>query len=241
MTYQVLLYYHFVKIDNPEEFSEVHLHYCNYLGLKGRVLVAKEGLNGTVSGTFAACDEYRRWLQSDERFTSMPFKIDPSEGHQFPKMHVKVRDEIITLARPLNHHPSELSGVHLSPSEWREMLQKGDALILDGRNNYEWQVGKFKGAVCPDVESFREFPDWIEKNLAEAKDKPLMTYCTGGIRCEKLSTYLLESGFKEVYQLSGGIVAYGHDPETAGELFEGDCYVFDNRMASEVKPNPEMD
>lgn len=234
MSHQVLLYYHFVKIEDPVEFAEVHRRYCEFLGLQGRILVAEEGINGTTSGTIAACKEYQRWMHDNPLFAKMPFKIDATDGHRFQGIYVRVRDEIITLAHPLKHHPSELTGVHLSPTEWREMLTKGEATILDGRNLYEAEMGRFKGAICPDVNSFKEFPEWIEKNLADKKDKPLMTYCTGGIRCEKLSTYLLESGFKEVYQLDGGIVAYGHDEETQGELFEGACYVFDDRIGSEV-------
>ncbi len=234
MSYQVLLYYHFEKIENPETFAEIHRRYCEFLGLHGRIIVATEGLNGTVSGTTAACEEYQRWLHSDPRFSTMPFKIDEVDGHRFKRIHVRVREEIITLSHPLKHHPSELTGVHLTPTQWREMLAQGGVTLLDGRNGYESDMGRFKGAICPDVESFKEFPDWIENNLSDAKDKPLMTYCTGGIRCEKLSTYLLESGFKEVYQLSGGIVAYGKDPETEGEMFEGACFVFDDRIASEV-------
>jgi UPF0176 protein len=149
-------------------------------------------------------------------------------------MYVRVRSEIITLGRELSVPVEERAGVSLSPAQWKEMMESEDAVIVDGRNNYESDLGRFQGAICPPVESFREFPEWLEANRHLLVGKKVLTYCTGGIRCEKLTAWMLEAGFSDVYQLHGGIVAYGHDPSTSGEGFEGVNVVFDDRVTMPV-------
>lgn len=229
--YRILLYYKFVHIDQYEEFAKEHLEFCKELGLKGRVLVAEEGINGTVSGTWEATQQYMDALHADPRFADMWFKIDESEGHAFKKMFVRPRQQIIVLEDEENVSPEEITGYHMSPEEWHEALQREDVIVLDGRNDYEYDIGHFRGAIRPDVKSFREFPEWIRKNLSEHKDKKILTYCTGGIRCEKLSGWMLKEGFKDVNQLNGGIVSYGKDEKVKGELWDGKCYVFDERIS----------
>lgn len=232
--YHVLLYYQFVRIDDPEAFADNHRALCESLGLRGRILVAPEGLNGTVSGTVAACDAYRSAVSSDPRFAEMVFKVDEVEGHAFHKMFVRVKKELVTFRADLPSNPNEITGKRLTPKQWQEFLQRDDVIVLDGRTDYEYDIGHFRGAIRPDVESFREFPEWIRTYLKDAKDKPILTYCTGGIRCEKLTSFMIRDGFQEVYQLDGGIVTYGKDPQTQGALWDGLCYVFDERVTVEI-------
>ncbi len=233
--FQILLFYRYNKIADPEAFADEHREFCQDLGLRGRVLIGAEGINGTVSGLTPETERYMEALRADPRTRGIEFKVDPASGHAFKRLSVKFRPEIVTLGLGEDDvDPNELTGQRLSPREWAEAMQNGDVVILDGRNNYESAVGRFKGAICPDVEHFRDFPAWIRENLAEMKDRKVLTYCTGGIRCEKLSGFLLREGFQHVSQLDGGIVNYAKDPETRGDEFEGLCYVFDERIAVEA-------
>ncbi|WP_068618718.1 oxygen-dependent tRNA uridine(34) hydroxylase TrhO [Paenibacillus tuaregi] len=238
--YQILLFYKFVHIDDPEAFTAEHLQYCKELGIKGRILIAAEGINGTLSGTVEHTEQYMRDLRANPLFEDIVFKIDPSEGHAFKKLFVRHKQELVTFRvndRELD--PNKLSGKRLSPKEWHDHLEREDVIVLDGRTDYEYDIGHFRGAIRPEVESFREFPEWIKDNLSEHKDKTILTYCTGGIRCEKLSGYLLSEGFKDVAQLEGGIVTYGKDPEVQGRLFDGKCYVFDERISVPINRTDE--
>jgi UPF0176 protein len=237
--YRVLLYYKFVKIDDPETFAKEHLKFCKSLGLKGRILVAEEGLNGTVSGTVEETQAYIDALHSDERFSDMVFKIDETEKISFKKMYVRHRDSIITLLPEDDVNPNDIVGTYLKPEEWYEMLQRDDVIIVDGRNGYEYDIGHFRGAIKAEVDNFKQFPEWIENNLSDKKDKKILTYCTGGIRCEKLTGVFLNQGFREVYHLEGGIVTYGKDPKVQGKLFDGKCYVFDERISVPINQTDE--
>lgn len=232
--YHVLLYYAFVPISEPEVFASEHREFCQRLGLKGRILVSEEGINGTVSGPRDICDQYRAALHADPRFAKMPFKIDEVEGHTFEKMFVRVKKELVTFRADLSSDPNTITGHRLAPSQWKERLERGDAIVLDGRTDYEYDIGHFRGAIRPDVESFREFPTWIREHLGDKKNVPILTYCTGGVRCEKLTAFMINDGFTDVYQLDGGIVTYGKDEETKGALWDGLCYVFDSRIAVEI-------
>ncbi|WP_339266069.1 rhodanese-related sulfurtransferase [Paenibacillus sp. FSL W8-0187] len=237
--YQILLYYKFVQIPDPEAFKDEHLQYCKDLGLKGRILVASEGINGTVSGTIEQTEQYMQDMHANPLFADMVFKIDPSEGHAFKKMFVRHREELVTFRVEDELDPNEISGTRLAPQEFYEYLQRDDVIVIDGRNDYEYDIGHFRNAIRPEVQSFREFPDWIRENLSEHKDKTILTYCTGGIRCEKLTGFMLKEGFKDVAQLEGGIVTYGKDPEVKGRLFDGKCYVFDERIAVPINQTDE--
>ena len=232
-----------MRLGDPEAFAEAQRELCEGLGLLGRILVAAEGINGTVSGETEATEEYMRVMRAWPATADMEFKIDAAGGHAFKKLSIKVRDELVALNLEGGEDidPNELSGDRLSPAQFREAMRAGDAILLDGRNDYESELGRFHGAICPPVKHFRDFPQWIRENLEDAKDKPVLTYCTGGIRCEKLSGFLLKEGFKSVAQLDGGIVSYGKDPETSGEDFEGRCYVFDSRISVPVnRANPKV-
>lgn len=238
--YRVLLYYKYVPIDDPETFAKQHLDFCKQLDLRGRILIAPEGINGTVSGTFEQTEQYMEHLHADPRFADMPIKIDLHDGHAFKKMHVRPKKELVTFRVDKELDPNAKTGKHLSPKQFREMLQQEDVIVLDGRNEYEYEIGHFRGAIKPQVQNFREFPEWIRENMSQFKNHKVLTYCTGGIRCEKLSAYMLDEGFEDVYQLDGGIVTYGKDPEVQGEFFDGKCYVFDQRMAVPVNQVDEV-
>ncbi|UNK16562.1 rhodanese-related sulfurtransferase [Paenibacillus sp. N3/727] len=238
-SYQILLYYKFVHISDPEAFKSEHLQYCKDLELKGRILVSSEGINGTVSGTVEQTEQYMRDMISNPLFADMVFKVDPSEGHAFRKMFVRHRKELVTFRVDDELDPNEISGKRLSPQQFFEQLQQDDVIVLDGRTDYEYDIGHFRNAIRPDVESFREFPEWIRENMSQYKDKTILTYCTGGIRCEKLTGFMLKEGFQDVAQLDGGIVTYGKDPEIQGRLFDGKCYVFDERISVPINHTDE--
>lgn len=228
--YQVLLYYHFADLPEYETFAEEHLAFCKEIGLKGRILVADYGINGTVSGTVEQTEQYMESLRNDERFKDIVFKIDEHDGHAFKKMHVRAREEVVTLRLENPINPMDLTGHYLDPEEFYEAMQDEDTVILDTRNDYEYDVGHFRGAIRPDIRNFRELPDWVQENRHMLENKRILTYCTGGIRCEKFTGWLIEEGFPEVAQLEGGIVTYGKDPKVQGKLWDGVCYVFDERL-----------
>jgi UPF0176 protein len=232
--YRVLLYYQYVTIENPAEFAAEHLAFCKEIGLKGRILVATEGINGTVSGTIEQTDKYMEEMRKDPRFTTMVYKIDEADGHAFKKMHVRPRPELVNLSLEDDINPRELTGKYLSPKDFYEKMQDQNTIILDARNTYEYDLGHFRGAIRPDVETFRDLPQWVRENKDMLEGKKILTYCTGGIRCEKFSGWLVREGFEDVGQLHGGIATYGKDPEVQGELWDGQLYVFDERIAVPV-------
>ncbi|EEU90144.1 MULTISPECIES: rhodanese-related sulfurtransferase [Enterococcus] len=234
MKYQVLLYYKYTTIEDPEAFAKEHLAFCKSLNLKGRILVATEGINGTLSGTVEETEKYMEAMQADERFKDTFFKIDPAEEMAFRKMFVRPRSELVALNLEEDVDPLEMTGKYLEPAEFKEALLDEDTVVIDARNDYEYDLGHFRGAVRPDIRSFRELPQWIRENKEQFMDKKIVTYCTGGIRCEKFSGWLLKEGFEDVAQLHGGIANYGKNPETRGELWDGKMYVFDDRISVEI-------
>ncbi|MBC2309957.1 oxygen-dependent tRNA uridine(34) hydroxylase TrhO [Listeria booriae] len=230
-SYQVLLYYKYTTIDNPEQFATEHLAMCKEIGLKGRILVAEEGINGTVSGTVEETEKYIEAMHADSRFADMVFKIDAADKHAFQKMHVRPRTEIVSLSLENDVNPLEVTGNYMEPEEFREALKDENTVILDARNDYEFDLGHFRGAIRPDITAFRDLPDWVEENRDMFEDKKIVTYCTGGIRCEKFSGWLKTAGFDDVSQLHGGIATYGKDETVKGDLWDGMMYVFDERIA----------
>ncbi len=229
MDYRVLLYYHYTTIKDPATFAAAHLEVCKQLELKGRILVAKEGINGTVSGTVEQTDAYMEMMKSDPQFADIVFKVDEAEGHAFKKMHVRPKRELVHLRLEDDINPHEITGRHLSPAEFMAEMQREDTVVLDVRNTYEYDLGHFRGAIRPEVETFRDTPDWVRENKHLFEGKNVLTYCTGGIRCEKFSGWMKREGFGDVGQLHGGIATYAKDPETRGQLWDGKMYVFDER------------
>ncbi len=238
--YQTLLYYCYSHIEDAEQYAADHLKFCKDLGLTGRIIIADEGLNGTVSGTIEQCKQYMDYIYADGRFNATEFKIDEVDTPSFMKMHCRYKAEIVHsgLRDPNIINPTKETGKHLEPVEFMEMKDRDDVVILDVRSNYEHKMGKFKNAITLDIDNFRDFPAMINQ-LAQYKDKKILTYCTGGIKCEKASALLLHEGFQDVYQLHGGIIKYGK--EAGGKDFDGKCYVFDNRIAVDVNSvNPKV-
>lgn len=233
----ILLYYCYTKIDDPESFRNQHHAFCLENRLRGRIIIAVEGINGTVSGLKTDCEKYMQYLHADPRFSHTEFKVEPFESHAFQKLNVRVKDEIVHSG--LKHiDPTLKTGLYIEPHEFKKTKNDADVVVVDVRSNYEHNIGKFSNAISFDIENFRDFPDRVEA-LEKYKDKKIITYCTGGVKCEKASAYLLERGFKNVYQLHGGIIKYGI--EEGGEDFEGKCYVFDNRIMADVnKVNPKV-
>ena len=229
-SYNILLYYKFVPIETPDVFAKEHLEFCRSLDLLGRIIIAAEGINGTVSGLVHNTDTYKSAMYKDPRFADMVFKQDDADAHAFKRLSVKARSEIVTFGLD-GIDPNRLTGKYLEPREFYNSLQEEDTVIIDARNDYEYDMGHFRNAIRPNVETFKEFPEWVKRNLADKKNKKILTYCTGGIRCEKFSGFLLQEGFKDVYQLHGGIINYSKNPEVQGRLFDGKCYVFDERIA----------
>ncbi len=234
--FNVLLYYIYCSIDNLVEYRDIHHKFCIDNNLLGRIIIAPEGLNGTVSGTIEDCTKYMDWVKSDPRFSKIDFKVEIHDSLAFKKLYVRIKKEIVHSELPVN--PLEKTGKHLEPKEFKKMLNDPDVVLVDMRSNYEHQIGRFKNSVTFDMENLRELPDHINE-IEHLKNKKIITYCTGGIKCEKASAYLLANGFENVYQLHGGIIKYGL--EEGGENFDGKCYVFDGRLTTQVNTiNPEV-
>jgi UPF0176 protein len=235
--YTVLLYYTYVRIDDPQELRDRQHALCVRLGLKGRILVAEEGLNGTVCGLSGNIAEYMKETSSDLRFSDMEFKEDLVDRQVFPRLRVAVRSEIVTLG--VADVSAAAKAEYITPSDLNALMHSGEEYYLfDARNNYESKVGKFRDAITPDVSHFRELPEKLN-DYAALKKKTVVTYCTGGVRCEKFSALLKKEGFEKVYQLHGGIVNYGREFPDDG--WEGKLYVFDDRVTVAVNsPDKEV-
>ncbi|MEK6898782.1 MAG: rhodanese-related sulfurtransferase [Nanoarchaeota archaeon] len=225
---KILLFYKFVRIENPEEFRLDHLEFCKKLGVLGKVLVGKEGINGSISGTREQTEAYMAYLHSDPRFSNVVFKIEDGLEHPFRKMVVRVKKEIIRMDKEVD---MSNTGEYIEADDFLKVVDDKNTIIIDTRNDYEWRVGKFKNALTLDIKNFREFPEAIEK-LEHLKDKKIAIYCTGGIRCEKASAYMKQQGFSNVSQLHGGIINFCQ--QKPNSAWEGSCFVFDNRMISRV-------
>lgn len=236
-THEIIIFYKYTPIADPEAFARFHRELCILLRLTGRVLIANEGINGTLEGTKAALTAYEKRMHEEDGsegtygdFSDIWFKHSPGTGNAFPKLKVKVRSEIVTLGLGKEHdvNPNELTGTHLKPEELKQWIEKGeDVTIIDMRNDYEYNVGHFAGSINPKLENFRDLAETLPK-LEHLKEKKVLTVCTYGVRCEKASGFLKQQGFKDVYQLDGGIGTYMK--QYPGEDFNGSLFVFDNRM-----------
>lgn len=227
--FEIILFYKYVRIEDPEQFMQEQKQLQNRLDLKGRTLIASEGINATLEGTKEHIAEYLQVFLGDPRFATTHIKRSLGTGNAFPKASVKVRPEIVTLGLgKCDIDPNKLTGVHLSPTELHSWIHGSkEFYIVDMRNAYEHQVGHFQNSIVPPLDNFRDLPKFL-KSIAHLKNKAVVTVCTGGVRCEKASGYLLENGFTNVYQLDGGIVSYM--AAYPNEDFVGKLYVFDNRM-----------
>ena len=229
-SHPVLLFYKYVAIADPGSFAESQRALCSELGLKGRLLIAAEGINGTLAGPRDAVDRYVAALRADARFADIGMKVSSGDADTFPKLVVKVRPEIVTLGvGPLTPDRDN----HLSPADWKRMLEDDpEVVVVDVRNRFESAAGKFANAVACDIGHFRELPGCVDQ-LAALKDRKVLMYCTGGIRCEKASALFRSRGFNRVFQLHGGIVSY--QEQFGNEHWLGECFVFDQRMTVRVE------
>lgn len=198
-------------------------------GVKGTLLIAEEGLNGTVSGSRAGIDGLLAWLKQDPRFDDLDHKESYCEEQPFYRTKVKLKKEIVTLG-VAGVDPNQRVGTYVEPRDWNALLADPEVLLIDTRNDYEVAIGTFEGAIDPQTKSFRDFPAYIEAHFDPARHKKVAMFCTGGIRCEKASSYMLGQGFDEVYHLKGGILKYLEEVPEEQTLWRGDCFVFDNRV-----------
>jgi len=221
----VSCFYKYVKINNAEEFQQEHLEFCNSLGLKGRIMIGKEGINGGIYGSKEQINKYKEIITKNPLFSDMEFKDQVTHKRAYRKMFVRLRVEIVAFE---NEVDLKNTADYVTPKEFKKILDdKEDVVLVDMRNDYEFLVGKFKNARTIIMQNFRELPGKINE-IEDLKDKRIITYCTGGIRCEKGSAFLKENGFKDVSQLKGGILAYVKQfPDT---YWDGKCFVFDDRL-----------
>lgn len=222
--------YKFVGLPDFRELKRPLLERCRELRLKGTLLLAPEGINGTVAGRRESIDGILDYLRSEPRFADLAHEESLAAGAPFHRMKVKLRQEIVSLGLP-GVDPEQLRGEYVKPEDWNAEISRPDTLVLDVRNEYETGIGGFKNAVAPNTGTFREFPDYVDKNLNPEQHTRVAMYCTGGIRCEKASSYLLSRGFREVVQLQGGILNYLEKVDRDHSRWEGECFVFDSRVA----------
>ncbi len=232
--YQILLFYCYADIKDPLGFKNTHHFFCIKNNIKGRIIISSEGINGTVSGKQKDCKKYMNELSNNKLFSEIDFKVEWSDLNAFNKINVRVKSEIVNSG--LNSKDLlKNKGKYIEPKEFKSIIKNPpkDVTILDVRSNYEHKIGKFKNAVTLDIDNFRDF----QSKISEIDDKikktdKVITYCTGGVKCEKASAFLKENGYENVYQLHGGIIKYGI--EEGGENFDGKCYVFDERIVKDV-------
>jgi UPF0176 protein len=226
--------YHFVSLPHFKDLREPLLNFCVSQNIKGTLLLADEGMNGTVAGSEKSILELLHYLKNDAifegYFKNLSHKESWSDKHPFYRMKVKLKKEIVTLGVP-GVSPTKVVGTYVKPQDWNAIISDPDVILIDTRNDYEYAIGSFKNAVNPKTNTFREFPDYIKTHLDPTKHKKVAMFCTGGIRCEKASSYMINEGFDEVYHLEGGILKYLEEVKSEESLWQGECFVFDQRVA----------
>jgi UPF0176 protein len=229
--------YKFVRLDDFEQLREPLLALMLAQNVRGTLLLANEGINGTIAGPRAGIDAVLGWLREDPRLADLEHKESFHDEHPFLRTKVKLKKEIVTMGVE-GIDPNRTVGTYLSPEEWNAVISDPETILIDTRNDYEVEVGTFKGAINPETRTFREFPDYVKDTLDPAKHKKVAMFCTGGIRCEKSTAYLKEQGFEEVYHLKGGILKYLEEMPREDSLWEGECFVFDERVTVDHDLNP---
>jgi len=221
--------YHFAKFPDFESFREPLLQLMLDHQVRGTLLLAAEGINGTIAGSRSGIDRVLRWLAEDSRFEAIEVKESYVSENPFYRTKVKLKKEIVTMGVE-DIDPTHIVGTYVESEDWNTLINDPEVLLLDTRNKYEVEIGTFEGAVNPETDSFREFPDYVEKNLDPSVHKKVAMFCTGGIRCEKSTAYLKQHGFEDVFHLKGGILKYLEDMPESESKWEGECFVFDNRV-----------
>jgi UPF0176 protein len=230
MSLVVATFYKFVRLTDFAEWQMPLLEVCKAQRLRGTILLAREGINGTIAGTRAAVDAVLAFLRSDPRLADLEAKESLAEVPPFDRIKVRLKQEIVTLGMP-EVDPSTQVGTYVDPSDWNALISDPDVIVVDTRNDYEVSIGTFKGAVNPATQSFRQFPDYVRQQLDPTQHRKVAMFCTGGIRCEKASAFMLSEGFEEVYHLKGGILKYLEEVPPQESLWQGECFVFDQRTA----------
>ncbi len=226
----IAAFYKFTPLTGLPGWREVLLAFCQDLGLKGIILIGHEGINSTVAGPKKSINAFLTWLQKHEEFQGISAKFSECEAAPFRRLRVRIKKEIVTLGVP-GIDPSKATGTRIPPAEWNALMRDPGVAVIDARNVYETKVGSFEGALVPALKTFRDFPDFVKNTLDPTKHKRIAMFCTGGIRCEKASAYLISEGFQDVVQLDGGILKYIEEVPEEESLWRGDCFVFDGRMA----------
>jgi len=221
--------YKFVTLDNYQDIKPNLLKVMEDNAVRGTLLLANEGINGTVAGTRQAIDTLLQWLKTDERLSDIDYKESFTDAMPFNRTKVKLKKEIVTMGVE-GIDPKQVVGTYVEPKDWNALISDPDVVLVDTRNDYEYQVGTFENAVNPDTETFREFPQYVKDNMDPVKNKKVAMFCTGGIRCEKSTAYMKEQGYEEVYHLKGGILKYLEDVPKEETMWKGECFVFDERI-----------
>ncbi|TXH97191.1 MAG: rhodanese-related sulfurtransferase [Rheinheimera sp.] len=228
--YVVAALYKFVNLPDYVELRDKLYQHLVLNKVKGTLLLAEEGINGTICGTRDGIDAVCQWLNADGRFEGLSYKESFADEPAFYRTKVKLKTEIVTMGVP-GVNPQHIVGTYVKGEDWNRLIEDPDTILIDTRNDYEVAIGTFKNAVNPNTTSFREFPQWAAENLDKTKHKKVAMFCTGGIRCEKSTAYLKEQGFDEVYHLDGGILKYLEEMPEQNSLWQGECFVFDQRVA----------
>lgn len=228
--FKIAALYHFVNINDPEAIQIKLIETCKKYNIQGTLILAHEGINGTVAGETDSLDQFIYHLQSDERFKTLELKFSSASKRPFKRMKVHIKKEIVTLGQG-NLDPAKNAGTYVYPEHWNTLITDPEVILIDTRNNYEVNIGTFKGAINPNTNNFKEFPDFVEKNLDPKLHKKIAMFCTGGIRCEKSTALLKKAGFESVYHLKGGILGYLEKTKEEDSLWQGECFVFDERTA----------
>ncbi|MGB1197979.1 MAG: rhodanese-related sulfurtransferase [Thalassotalea sp.] len=229
-TITVCALYKFVRLENFQDIKEPLLTHMLSNEVKGTLLLANEGINGTIAGTVIGIESVLAFLQQDERLAGISTKLSYHQDNPFQRTKVKLKNEIVTMGVE-GIDPNQVVGTYVKPNEWNALISDPEVLLVDTRNDYEIEIGTFKNAINPNTENFREFPEYVKNNLDKNKHKKVAMYCTGGIRCEKSTAYLKEQGFEEVYHLEGGILKYLEEVPESETMWQGECFVFDGRVA----------
>ena len=229
-TITVCALYKFVRLENFQDIKEPLLTHMLSNEVKGTLLLANEGINGTIAGTATGIESVLAFLQQDERLAGISTKLSYHQDNPFQRTKVKLKNEIVTMGVE-GIDPNQVVGTYVKPNEWNALISDPEVLLVDTRNDYEIEIGTFKNAINPNTENFREFPEYVKNNLDKNKHKKVAMYCTGGIRCEKSTAYLKEQGFEEVYHLEGGILKYLEEVPESETMWQGECFVFDGRVA----------
>ena len=234
MLHSVISFYKFVKINNPKKLRKSLLDLLLNEDVVGTFLIAKEGINATVSGSDISLKKIMKFLDKQKGFNDIEYKHSCSIKRVFKRLKIKVKDEVVALGKK-EIDPSKTTGNYIEPKNWNKLIADPDVLLIDTRNAYEIKIGTFLGAENPNIKNFRDFPNFVKKKLNSKKNQKIAMFCTGGIRCEKASSYLLEKGFKDVYQLKGGILKYLEQNTKKNSRFKGECFVFDERVSVNKK------